>query len=481
VVEGRYAGEAGSAPGTGQTSAESLTGSQPGPVAGEQALRLVLSSDPVGDGGAGLQGILIASAGQAGAGASPTSASATPETALGGGSQPLFVAATLSGTGTIPAWAPMSQSSGQVPFYRLGGFGQQRTGLDQAGPAQNALLPSPEAASGQWTVPGMHESKVRLLLSNTPPVAVADSYNGPHDQTVNVSSLGVLGNDTDADLDTLSADLVTDVSHGSLSRSTDGGFSYTPTTGNVGTDTFQYRAFDGTDYSNTVTVTIDVTDIAPIADDDAYDLAGSMLTIGSPGVLQNDTDPDNDTLTAELVDDAAHGSVGLGANGNFSYTAGSGFTGVDSFTYRVFDGGLYSNTATVTITGHAPTAVDDAYGLGTWPLTVSSPGVLENDTDPDHDTLTAELVVDAAHGDLSFHSDGNFTYTPDSTFTGTDSFTYRAFDGALYSAPATVTIVAPVITIAATQAATSEPGSAAKLSEDVTFAKEIEAAITKSP
>jgi len=92
----------------------------------------------------------------------------------------------------------------------------------------------------------------------------------------------------------------------------------------------------------------------------------------------------------------------------------------------------------------APTAVNDPYETGeAQPLTVSAPGVLGNDTDPDTgDTLTAIKVSDPANGTLNgtFNSNGSFTYTPNSGFTGTDTFTYKANDGKADSNVATVAI-----------------------------------------
>src|SRR5690606_41230992 len=72
--------------------------------------------------------------------------------------------------------------------------------------------------------------------------------------------------------------------------------------------------------------------------------------------------------------------------------------------------------------------------------TVPAPGVLANDTDPNGDPLTAQLVDGPANGTLVLNPDGSFTYTPDTGFSGTDSFTYQASDGSALSNVATVTI-----------------------------------------
>jgi hypothetical protein len=65
---------------------------------------------------------------------------------------------------------------------------------------------------------------------NTPPVAADDAYSVPDDEVLTVAAPGVLGNDTDADLDTLTASLVSGPSYGNLTFNLDGSFVYTPTT-----------------------------------------------------------------------------------------------------------------------------------------------------------------------------------------------------------------------------------------------------------
>lgn len=96
---------------------------------------------------------------------------------------------------------------------------------------------------------------------NAAPVANANSYSTDEDTKLTVAAPGVLGNDTDADSDPLTAQKLTDPAHGSLSLSANGGFTYTPASGYVGSDSFTYRASDGEDYSNTANVTITVNEV----------------------------------------------------------------------------------------------------------------------------------------------------------------------------------------------------------------------------
>jgi len=68
------------------------------------------------------------------------------------------------------------------------------------------------------------------------------------------------------------------------------------------------------------------------------------------------------------------------------------------------------------------------------------PEVLNNDSDPEGDDLTAVLVENVSHGVLELEKEGSFTYCPDPGFSGEDDFIYVAYDGQLQSNEAKVTI-----------------------------------------
>ncbi|HEY7023616.1 MAG TPA: Ig-like domain-containing protein, partial [Candidatus Limnocylindrales bacterium] len=79
---------------------------------------------------------------------------------------------------------------------------------------------------------------VTITITNSPPVASADAYSVRNDATLSVPPPGVLADDTDADSDSLTAQLVGGVSHGALTFTASGGLSYTPAGGYVGSDVF---------------------------------------------------------------------------------------------------------------------------------------------------------------------------------------------------------------------------------------------------
>jgi large repetitive protein len=290
---------------------------------------------------------------------------------------------------------------------------------------------------------------ITVKAVNDAPVAVGDSYTTNEDSPLTVVSPGVLTNDTDVDSANLSAVLIAGVQHGTLTLNANGSFVYTPAVNFNGSDSFTYKASDGIADSNVATVSITVNSVndAPVAFDDSYNTdQNTPLTItAAQSVLSNDTDIENDSLTAVLISGVAHGTLTLNANGSFTYTPTNNYVGPDSFTYRANDGAALSNIAVVSMTIIAanapPVAVNDSYSTNEdTPLIVSAPGLLSNDTDSDSVNLTAKLGTGPLHGTLALNINGSFSYTPSSNFFGTDSFTYRASDGERDSNEATVQI-----------------------------------------
>jgi len=192
-----------------------------------------------------------------------------------------------------------------------------------------------------------------LNFQNRPPVANNDAYSMDEDTVLTTNAPGVLVNDNDPDGDTLSAVLVTNPAHGTVTLNPNGSFNYQPITNYNGTDTFTYRANDTKTNSNIATVSISIAprNDAPVANNDAYTMiADTVLTTNAPGVLLNDIDVENDPLSAILPSNPAHGTLTLNPNGSFTYRPDTNYSGTDSFTYRASDGSATSGVATATIT-----------------------------------------------------------------------------------------------------------------------------------
>ena len=91
-----------------------------------------------------------------------------------------------------------------------------------------------------------------------------------------------------------------------------------------------------------------VTNSPPVANSDSYSInENTVLSVTTAtGVLSNDNDPDDDTLTVSLVTGPTHGIFALYSNGSFTFTPNTDFFGTDSFVYQANDG--HGNTATAT-------------------------------------------------------------------------------------------------------------------------------------
>ncbi|MHB9024901.1 MAG: Ig-like domain-containing protein [Armatimonadota bacterium] len=154
-------------------------------------------------------------------------------------------------------------------------------------------------------------------------------------------------------------------------------------------------------------LTITVTDVA--TGDDVTSLVTGGWSIHLPARGEKEL-----RVTLQLAPDAPDGTAKA-----VLFTAVS--TGDDTKTDAVQAG----------IRLNAPAAAsDDSYSTPEdTALSVSAPGVLGNDQDPDGDALTASVAQEPAHGMLTLNANGSFVYTPAVNYIGDDNFTYRANDG----------------------------------------------------
>ncbi len=284
----------------------------------------------------------------------------------------------------------------------------------------------------------------RALLTANLPVAVNDVFAVAADTTLNGST--VLANDTDADGDTISqAQLQSNVSHGSLTLNTDGTFTYVPTTGFIGTDSFTYLAIDSANSetsltSATVTIHVGTVNSLPVATPATINATTDTAFHGT----LTGTDANGDPLTfAAGATASTNGTVVIDPDGSFIFTPTAGFTGVGSFSFTANDGTGNSTEATVTVNiGPAGASVAPIAA----PLTIVTPvdvtfngNLTATDANGDPLTFTAGAVA-AANGTVTIGADGSFSYVPDAGFTGTDSFSFVANDGALTSTDTLVTV-----------------------------------------
>ncbi|WP_167736206.1 Ig-like domain-containing protein [Nocardioides sp. 503] len=251
-------------------------------------------------------------------------------------------------------------TNGTLMLNANGTFGYTHDGSETTSDSFTYLASDETSSSNTVTV------SVTVTPVNDAPVAVGDVYSVAEDSVLTVTAANkVTLNDTDAESSALTAVLVSGPSHGTLTLNADGTFTYTPQGGYDGADSFTYRADDGSDGSNVVTVTLTVTGVndAPVAVGDAYSVAeDSVLTVtAADKVTLNDTDADGDALTTTVASAPVHGTLSLNPDGTFVYTPAADFHGTDSFTYVANDGQDDSVPGTVTIT---VADLDDAPTIG---------------------------------------------------------------------------------------------------------------------
>jgi VCBS repeat-containing protein len=299
---------------------------------------------------------------------------------------------------------------------------------------------------------------------NTPPEAMADAFTTDEDTELagNVLANNGSGPDSDGESDplTVTTTPVSDVAHGTLVLNANGTFSYTPDTNFNGTDSFTYEVSDGVSGTDTavVTITVNAVNDDPIAGDDSgFTVVNTApLEIAAATLLANDEDGDPDldqSLTITSVSGAVNGTVSLDA-GTITFTPATDHVGPASFTYVVSDGAGGTDTATVSLDitdNQPPVAVSDAFSVDE-DSTVAG-NVLDNDNDPEGDSLTATLVSGPAEGVLTFEASGAFSYEADADLfdlaaPGTvieQTFTYEVSDSHGGSDQATVTLSVTIL------------------------------------
>ena len=185
----------------------------------------------------------------------------------------------------------------------------------------------------------------------------------------------------------------------------------------------------------------------PVAVDDASTTAEDSAVVIR--VLDNDSDVDGDSLSVIEVSTPSNGSVAVtGAGTTVIYTPNANFHGSDLFTYKVSDGKVVTDAATVTVivtsVNDPPVAMGDASTTAEDRAIVIR--VLDNDTDADGDALSVTAVSVPSNGRAAITSAGaTVTYTPNANTNGPDSFTYTVSDGNRGTDTGTVTVTVTAV------------------------------------
>jgi hypothetical protein len=151
--------------------------------------------------------------------------------------------------------------------------------------------------------------------SNRPPAAADDSYSTAHNTPLTVAAPGLLGNDSDPDGDPLTAGTPTQPAHGTLQLNTDGAFTYTPSTGFSGVDTFTYMATDPFGGMDTATVTITV---APAPAGGEQSVAGTKFYDANTNGSRDAGEPGVADWLIDITSSAGSQTAVTGADGGYS-------------------------------------------------------------------------------------------------------------------------------------------------------------------
>lgn len=281
----------------------------------------------------------------------------------------------------------------------------------------------------------------------------------------------VLDNDTDPVIThTLSVDdIVTAPNFATIILRTDGTFSYEHNDSENFADSFEYRVCDDDTVPACSTAMVNVTitavnDNVPSISNQTFAVNENSSNGTAVGTIVATDGDITDTLSFSVTGGTGQTAFAVASNGNITVQDSAQLDReiTPSFTLnvQVQDLALQTDAATITVNlndiNEPPTAVDDTSATNEdSQLTVNSPGVLNNDTDPEGDTLrvtsanTVSVLGAVVNVTTNFPGNGSYTYNPINSATIqalaageviTDSFTYTASDNISGSDNATVSI-----------------------------------------
>jgi len=276
------------------------------------------------------------------------------------------------------------------------------------------------------------------------PVASDQSVTTPEDTSVDITLSA-----TDADGDSLTYSIVDVPSHGTVTLSGNTA-TYTPDANYNGADSFTFNANDGTDDSNTATVSITVSAVndAPVADPNGPYTGTEGIPVTFNGSGSYDPDGNIDSYDWDFGDE----NSGSGVDPSHTYTQDGIYT--VTLTVRDNDGATDSNSTTVVVGNIAPS------------VTIHSPPSVTNDSTPqlyatfDQIATSTWYVIDGAAGTGGSNTD-NLTVRLPELSDGQHTVTVYAnnSDGNVGSATQDflVDTIAPDITIDNTPNGTDVP------------------------
>lgn len=331
--------------------------------------------------------------------------------------------------------------------------------LDVSGLPRVAYQPDPDSENDDSfafiTNDGVLDSNAAtVLISLTPindaPGATPLEIELLEDETVELTLLG-----SDEEGDVLEFEVVTPPSHGMIALvevqdpTIDPVYEYTPDPDFDQSDSFTYRVYDGSLYSNPVAVHLYIESVNddPVAETGSFSL--SEDTIGTLMLTAFDVDGDELEFIiqtppnyGEILSEGAPVSAfphSLGISNAVDYRPFEDSNQADSFTFLVSDGQIQSSVvnANITILPSNDPPVGEAQSLLT--LEDASLPITLTGTDPEGDPLTYTVTNPPANGALEGTAP-ELVYVPSGDFDGIDAFAFVVNDGQLDSEASVIEI-----------------------------------------
>ncbi len=282
---------------------------------------------------------------------------------------------------------------------------------------------------------GEFDSNVSTVTITIIPVSDAPTSSNVSAQVTEQVSKTIQLVATDIEGDALTYHIVSGPSHGTATIS-GSVLTYVSTSDTATSDVLTYKANDGELDSNvsTVTIIIDPISDAPVSSN----ISATVTEQIAKEITLQATDVEGDTLSFSIVDAPLNGTAAVLGN-VLTYSSTSDTATSDIITYKAYDGGLYSNISTITITIDP---INDAPVASTVSAQVTEQlqkSIPLKAIDVEDDALTYSIVSGPMNGTATIS--GSVLYYLSTSDTATsDVLTYKANDGELDSNTATMTI-----------------------------------------
>jgi large repetitive protein len=273
--------------------------------------------------------------------ASGTSITYTPTSGYTGSDSFQYTATNASGTSTA-ATASILVSAGATTFT-----------YDDQGRLASAIYSDGTAITYGYDAAGNRTQVGGAAVANAVSASVTEN------STNNPIPLNITGGPA------ASVAVSTQATHGTATASGNT-IAYTPTSGYVGSDSFQYTATNAAGTSSAATATITVNLAAPIANPVSATVAQNSTNNPVPLSLTGGA-----ATSAAVSTQAAHGTA-TASGTSITYTPANGYSGADSFQYTATNAAGTSTAATATITVNGFTPVTHTYMSGSGTETVPS-------------------------------------------------------------------------------------------------------------